>query len=517
MKSKQLPCYFIPSLADVIFLFILLLLALFQGNSLLHDGDTGYHIRAGEFIIETWSVPHQDIFSFHTPPLPWTAHEWLSEVIMAIVHQSFGLTGVVVFFSGLIALIYYLMFRQLRKDDGNIFAIVVIVILVFATSHLHWLARPHIFSLLLLVIWYRILDNYEYRGINQFYLLPPLMVLWVNLHGGYITGLILLGIYCAGNLLRCCQNDAVARSEAYIKFRQFFIFFCGCLAATLINPYGYRILLFPFNLVGNKYLMDHVNEFLSPNFHEPLIFKYLLLLSIAVFACSRKRLNIIELTLVLFFTNMALFSIRHVTLFAIIVAPILLKRIDELVGCDEGMLARFYKQRAAGIEEIDGAAKGFFWPLAGMTLVITLAVQGNVEFKFDENAKPVAAVEFLKQEKILGNMFSNDEFGDYIIYAAWPEYRVFIDGRSDMYGEDRIKEYYKVSKAEPGWEQILDKYEINLVMYDANSTLSHYLLNANGWGLIYVDKVAHIYVRETVQFQALLDKYSNVVPLPPAR
>jgi len=499
MQLKRYANYFIPSLADVIFLFILFLLAFIQGNGLLVDGDTGYHIRAGEYILETRSVPQYDIFSFHTPPLPWTAHEWLSEVVMAVLHQSFGLTGVVVFFSCLIAAVYYLIFRQLRKDGGNIFAVVVIVILVFATSHLHWLARPHIFSLLLLVIWYRILDNYEYRGINQLFVLPPLMVLWVNLHGGYITGIILLGIYCSGNLLRCCQNDPAARAKAYDRFRSYFVYLCGCLVATLINPYGYRILLFPFKLVGNKFLMDHVHEFLSPNFHEPLIFKYLLLLTMAMLAVSSKRLTVIELILLLFFTNMALFSIRHVTLYAIVVVPIIIKRADELIGHADGNLARVFRQRAAGIAEIDGAARGFFWPMAGVAMVVVLAAQGIIRFKFDEGLHPVAAVEFLKQEKIQGNLFSSDASGDYIIYAAWPEHLVFIDGRSDMYGEAIAKEYYKVTRCEPGWEQVLDKYRIDLILYEAASNLSHYLGKKDEWGLIYADKVAHIYVRNPVR------------------
>jgi len=499
MIFKRLSSFFIPAIADVLFLFILLLLAIFQGNSLLHDGDTGYHIRTGEYIIETWSVPHHDIFSFHTPPIPWTAHEWLSEVIMAILHQCFGLTGVVVFFSCLIASTYYLIFRQLRKDDGNIFIVIIIVILVFATSHLHWLARPHIFSLLLLVIWYRILDDYEYCGISKFYVLPPLMILWVNLHGGYITGIILLGIYCTGNLFRCWQQDPAARAAAFTRFRHYFVYLFGCLAVTLINPYGYRILLFPLKLVGNKFLMDHVNEFLSPNFHENIIFKYLLMLTIAILALSSKRLNFIELLLVIFFTNMALYSIRHVTLFAIVVAPIILKRANELVVQTDDFLVQVFRQRAAGIAVIDASARGFFWPLAGVAMVLVLAAHGAIKFNFDESIHPVAAVEFLKQQKIQGKIFSSDGFGDYIIYAAWPEYSVFIDGRSDMYGEGIAKEYYKIIRCEPGWEKVLDKYNIDLIMYEASSILSYYLAKNNEWGLVFSDKVAHIYVRNALR------------------
>ena len=109
--SKKILSFLIPSIADIIFLSLFLFLSFSAGKGLLNDVDTGYHIRAGEYIIDTLSIPKQDIFSFLTPPLPWTAHEWLSEVIMAIVHRAFGLTGVVIFFSLIISLVYYLMFK----------------------------------------------------------------------------------------------------------------------------------------------------------------------------------------------------------------------------------------------------------------------------------------------------------------------------------------------------------------------------------------------------------------------
>lgn len=515
IPEKKDSSVLLPSIADIIFLSIFLLHSFSQGQGLLSDADTGYHIRAGEYIINTLSIPRHDLFSFLTPPIPWTAHEWLSEVIMAGVHQLSGLTGIVVFFSFLIALVYYLMFRSLRVSNGNIFAVIVVVILAFASSQLHWLARPHIFSLLLMVVWYHILDDYQYRGINRLFLLPPLMLLWVNLHGGFITGFILLGIYCAGNLIRCRPGPEGDRDTAHRNCRQFLKISLICLAASLVNPFGYHIILFPFNLVNSRFLMDHVNEFLSPNFHEPLVFKYLFLLTIALLACSRKRLGLIELALVLFFTNMALYSIRYVTLFAIIVAPIILRRADDLIDGAAGRCASFFKQRAERMAMMDASSRGFLWPLAGLALVVLFAVAGTISYSFDAKIKPVAAVEFLKKERIAGNMFDNDEFGDYIIYAAWPDYRVFFDGRSDMYGVDRMKEYYRITNFEPGWEKVIEKYGIDWIIYDANAALSRYLLATRGWRLIYADRVAHIFVRDIPKYRYLMDKYRDVRPCAP--
>ena len=299
----------IPSIADIIFLSLFLYLSFTAGKGLLGDCDTGYHVRAGEFILNTHTIPRQDMFSFITPPIPWTAHEWLSEVIMALVHRAFGLTGIVLFFSFLISLTYYLFFRVIRTYKGNILLAVLIMMLVIASSQLHWLARPHIFSLLLMVVWYYLLDAFQYREENRLWLFPPLMLVWVNLHGGFITGFVMLGIYLTGNLVRSIAVGTEMKGEYRKKYRTLALITLFCLAAALINPFGYHILLFPFTLVDNKFLMNHVQEFISPNFHEPLPFKYFFFLMIAILAISRERLNFVEIALILFFTNMALYSV----------------------------------------------------------------------------------------------------------------------------------------------------------------------------------------------------------------
>jgi hypothetical protein len=111
-RTKKISSFLIPSIVDIIFISLFLLLAFSAGKDLLGDVDTGYHIRAGEYILNTFSIPKDDIFSFITPTLPWTAHEWLSEVIMALVHKAFGLTGVALFFAFIISLVYYLLYKM---------------------------------------------------------------------------------------------------------------------------------------------------------------------------------------------------------------------------------------------------------------------------------------------------------------------------------------------------------------------------------------------------------------------
>src|SRR4030067_1954041 len=193
--------WFLPSISDVIFILILAIVLSVKGN-ILGDADTGYHIRAGEYILKNLKIPHYDIFSFTTPPIPWTAHEWLSDVILALIHKGSGLSGLVVAMTIVIASAYTVLLKFLRSSGINIIVAALVVALAAGASTIHWLARPHIFSLLLTLIWYIVLDTYQSKKRNYLYLLPLLMVLWVNLHGGFIAGFMLLAVYITGNLLK---------------------------------------------------------------------------------------------------------------------------------------------------------------------------------------------------------------------------------------------------------------------------------------------------------------------------
>jgi hypothetical protein len=502
--------YFIVSIADMLFLSLLLYISIVQGGKLLSDCDTGYHIRAGEYILNTFSVPHFDIFSFHTPEIPWTAHEWLSEVIMAIIHHYAGLTGVAVFFALIIALVYYLLFKVIRLYGGNIFVVILFVLLAVISSQIHWLARPHMFSLLLMAIWYVILDEYQYRGKDYLYLLPFVMLLWVNLHGGFLGGFILLSIYLLGNLQQYVMCRSKEENSYGQKSRKIALITLLCLLVSLVNPYGYHILMFPFNLVSNKFIMDHVVEFMSANFHDTLVFEYVLLLMIIILAVSRKRLNIIEIMLVVLFTHMALFSVRYIPLFAIVTAPILVRQTESIIGETNSRFVDFFKKRAEGIASIDASARGFLWPFAGALVIISFVATGKISYTFDPKIKPVAAVEFLKKEPVRGNMFNDDEFGDYIDYALWPKYRVFFDGRSDMYGTAKMKEYFKIVNLKPDWEKVLEKYNITWVIYGTHTPLCRFLMERKDWKLIYEDKVADIFVKNIPENKSLIAKYANL-------
>jgi hypothetical protein len=504
--------WLLPSLADVIFIIIIALVLVGEGN-LLGDADTGYHIRAGEYIIDNLKIPHYDLFSFIQPPIPWTAHEWLSEVIYGLVHNFSGLSGIVMVHALVIATVFLLLFKFMRASGISVLVSALLVALAVSVSTIHWLARPHIFSLLFTLIWYIILDNYQYKKKNYLYFLPPLMLVWVNLHGGFLAGFLLLGIYLTGNVLKAIFKKE-ERHEAGARLRVLLLFTGLSLLVSLLNPKGYDILFFPFRLTANKFIMDHVTEFLSPNFHTALRFEYMLLLMIVVFGVSVLRLNPIEAMLVLLFTHMSLYSARYIPLYAIILCPIIGKRIDHLLlELKEKWLVKRFLALSERTAQTDSMIRWNLWSLLAVVFSVFLLFTGRIEFGFDEKNLPIDAVEFIKKEKIPGHMFNNDEFGDYIIYAAWPEYKVLFDGRSDMYGVERMKKYFKVTRLERGWDEVLNEYDINWFIYPAKSALSTFLLQRDEWKLIYADKVANIFVKNTPGNQSLIKKYPNVQPV----
>jgi hypothetical protein len=241
--------------------------------------------------------------------------------------------------------------------------------------------------------------------------------------------------------------------------------------------------------------MDHVLEFLSPDFHEHVPYRYLLLFLIGVLGLSRERLRPAELILVVMLTSMSLYSVRYIPICAIVYAPVLSWHGGRLIEERGGRIARFLRDRSAIYGRIDSSAKGYAVPVL-LAAVLVLLAAGKIPVRFPEGTTPTGAIEYLEANPIEGNMFNNDEFGDYVIYSLFPRYKVFVDGRTDMYGPPVLKEYFKVAGVEPGWEEVLVKYKIDYVFFQTDSPLTRRLSETPGWKKAYTDNVATIFLRD---------------------
>ncbi|GFO64884.1 hypothetical protein M1B72_04765 [Geomonas paludis] len=495
--KRHLTPYLVPSIADLLQAALLCALFFTTPSQLLQDGDTGYHIRAGEVILRTGTVPLYDLFSQHAPPLPWTAHEWLAEVIMALVHQAAGMSGVVALYALLLALTFRLLFKALLSYGNGVLPAAAVTLTTLICSKMHWLARPHLFSFLFLVLFHYLLESWRSKGGGRLWLLPPLMLLWANLHGGFAAGFLLLGAYLAGTAAGMIGAAAGESAMVRGRIRQLLGVLLACLAATVVNPYGWRLLLFPLRLVSDRYLMDHVAEFLPPAVHGWPPFTWLLLVLITLFARSPRKAEPTELLLVLGFGYMALTSVRYIPLFGLVTAPALAARLDDLLQ-GSGRWGCRLREVSARLALLEQRARPPVWGAVAVAVVTAAAAAGLVRHAFDRHLMPVDAYQFVLRQGIKGKVFNSDEFGDYLIYRGYPDCRVFIDGRLDMYGAQRLREYNEVIEFRPGWDQVLQRYGIRWVIFEADSRFARFLEQRSEWQLVYRDKVAKVFLKKQV-------------------
>jgi hypothetical protein len=308
--------------------FVMPLVFLFCGmhgaQTLLGDGDTGWHLRTGEWILVHGRVPVRDIFSFTRSGQPWFAWEWLWDVVFGWLHLHAGMGAVVLASSLVLAVTFALAFRMARRSSDALVAL-VLTLVAAAGSAGHWLARPHLFTMLFTVIFYSILDRTS-RGPGvprQLWLLPPLMVLWTNLHGGFFVGIFLIAAYAAGEfavLLR--ETGAVERRQALLRGRGYLMAAGACGVATCINPYGYRLHAHILAYLADGFYRGNIMEFQSLNFQSPQA-RYFEILLAAGAAAAFVRLRRGRLAWPLLFAvwaHEALSSARNVEILVLLAA-----------------------------------------------------------------------------------------------------------------------------------------------------------------------------------------------------
>ena len=298
--------WLIPSIGDLIFIALLGLLAFTTLSvRLLGDAGIGWHIRTGQLILATHAIPHLDPFSSTMAGHPWFAWEWIYDVLVGWLDRVAGLNGVVFFTAPIIALTFSWTFRLLLRRGTNFLVALALVLLAASASMIHFLARPHVVSWLLTALWFWVLESSERKANDSpadgrrlfLWLLPPLMLVWVNVHGGFLLGFVLLGIYwlsAAWQWFRLKEDrfeDVLQKIRAGKRTRDLAVIGILSALATLANPYGWRLHVHISRYLSNRFLMDHIDEFQSPNFHgvAQRCFAVLLLLTFVALAAKRRE------------------------------------------------------------------------------------------------------------------------------------------------------------------------------------------------------------------------------------
>jgi hypothetical protein len=503
----------LPSLTDFAFLMpIVFLFGRMDGaKTLLGDCDTGWHIRTGEWIVTNHQIPARDFFSFTKTGEPWFAWEWLSDIIFAWLNSHGGLATLVLCSVVLLSVTFTLLYRLAMRKANPIVALVV-TMLAAASSAIHWLARPHLFSLLFLVLFYRALENVRdgrtrLWGIPYLAWLPAVTVVWTNLHGGFFVGILMLGAYCAGDLLkRFLSADPAAAQMAGRRARDYFLCAGACTAASLINPYFYQLHVHVVQYIFDPFQAQHIVEFLTLNFHHPvaMFFEALLILGAGAAIWHAARGSYTEAVLYLMWAHAALLASRNIPLFGIIAAPMVATAVDAWLAKLPTLevaswlkaAARKYTTIAAETAETDAIPRWHLASVAGVLVVAALlyapAPPPRFRSEYDPTAYPAGAIAMLQKDRG-ARIFTNDEWGDYLIYKLYPNHQVFVDGRSDFYGDDFVQKYLDVMNVKYDWQQTLGSFGINTILLSPSAPLAGALKESSHWRVVYDDGVALVF------------------------
>jgi hypothetical protein len=507
----------LPSVTDLIFILVLALLSYSVLSArLLGDAGIGWHIRNGELMLRTHTVTRADPFSYTMSGRPWLAWEWLYDAIIGVVHQSLGLNGVVFFTALVIALTFVLTFRILLARGSLLQISVALLLLAMGAAMIHFLARPHVLSWLFTVIWFQVLDSAEVAPENRRRLLwlPLLMLLWVNLHGGFLFGLALLGLDWLAGMVRYLRTGTEGRQGAAAWVKQLSAMGALSFLATFANPYGYRLHAHIYRYLSNRFLMNHIDEFRSPDFHGVAqeCFAVLLVITIVALAAARAKIRPSQLLVILFASYSGLYASRNLPvasiLLVLVAGPMLSGAVRDAANSAElpdrtrNFLSRC-SSFALRMGNLELSLRGHLWPVAAVIFGLFVCIQhGRVgshqlmNAHFDVKKFPVAAVQVIAERGIHEPIFSLDSWGGYFIYRLYPEMKVFVDDRHDLYGEQFLREYLTAIRLAPGWDQVLDGKRVNWVLMPGDSTLANMLKETHRWRIIYADDVAVLLERE---------------------
>lgn len=462
-----------------------------SGNMLLGDGDTYLHVAAGRWILDHGAIPFQDPFSHTMRGAPWSAHEWLAEVVLALAYQSFSWAGVIALTAASFAGTIALLTRFLLKNFEPVHTLMFVALAVMMTAP-HMLARPHVLAMPLLIIWTAHMVRASEQGRAPSFWLLPVMTLWANLHGGFTLGLALALFFAIEGSINARQKN-----ETLVAVKSWTLFVGLALTSALLTPHGIKGILFTVHMLSVSYGLDIIGEWQSPNFHTFQPLEVWLLLGLAVTLHQGLRLPVMRLVLLLGLLHLALKHVRHIELLGLLM-PLFLAT----------PLARQWRERASAghqLLKVDLFFQTLAAParyrtvvltMAGLTLITLLFSQHNTPLPKEE-ITPSSALQAVRQANLTGPVLNEYSFGGYLVYAGIPP---FIDGRADMYGDDFLSEYTGAVylKKPDSLPKLLNKYGIEWTLMPPTSPTVALLDHLPEWHRLYADKIAVVHVRNTV-------------------
>jgi hypothetical protein len=490
---------FLRSLTIVRLLAVITILAVFvMAMRTPLDTDAFWHLRAGEWQVQERTLLRVDRFSHTRAGQPWINHSWLSQVLLYGAYALLGNLGLALY-TGLLATAG--MVFVYRQCEGDPIVAAFGVVLGAATAAVFWSPRPQMVSFFLSATVLYLLWLYQQKGIDRLWFLPPLMAVWANLHGGFAIGFILMVLATVGEGARWLMDGILGKGgqqEERPTFRpvlRLVVVGLVSAAAVSLNPYGPSMLAYPFRTVGIGVLRDFIQEWASPNFHQPQAwpFIWMLLGTLVAVGLSPRRLDWRDAVMVAGTAYSALLAGRNIATFAIVVTPVLVAHVNAWL--DE----RGYRLKW------DRLPVGGLFTTVNWMLLVAVAAAGLVKIAYAldpetyekalRESLPVEAVACLEEEKPPGLLFNSYNWGGFVIWAA-RDYPVYVDGRTDLYDDELLRVYLQTYFAQPGWDDNLDEVGINAVLVEPGTPLARLLDVDERWACLCSDEVAVVFVRE---------------------
>lgn len=466
------------------------------------DPDTWWHLRAGEWMIQNRTILFRDPFSLTRAGQAWTDPGWLSQITLYGTYRAFGLAGLNVFTAAMVTLGFAFVWRVMQ---GRLLLRAFVLLLAASVTGVYWSARPQIISFALSGLCLLILERARSGNLRVIWFLAPVMALWANIHGGFAIGLILVGLYAAGEVMDGMLPLVLRRRTVHETWTdnrrswlRWLLVILACCAAVSLNPYGPSLLAYPFKTTSIQALQDYIQEWQSPDFHQLQVQPFLWMLGLCVlsFVASKRRVHPTELLLFGVLAYMGFVAGRNIALFGIALAPVLSRHANSMIDVlSEGSSPRSeLPQRytrwinlSLVLLVIMGAAIKIYAPLSSAQIQVAV-----------ERQEPVDAVAFIQENMPAGPLFNEYNWGGYILWSLYPEYPTFVDGRTDLFDDQVLEEYVRAWRADPGWESVLSQWGIRLALLAPSAPLSRMLEDA-GWSRLFQDDQAVIFARGGVK------------------
>ena len=467
---------------------------LLLGPYLLQDPDTFWHIRTGQWILDHARLPTVDFYSYTESGKPWISTEWLSEIFYAVAFKLGGWRAVTIVAAtscaAIIGIVCFYLLRHLRFSVAIGWAV-----LTAAAISPHFLARPHIFSYILLAIWMiNLLEAYDDEfSLPPLLTLAPLMILWANLHGSFTLGLALLYIFAGFSVY---QNFL---QRNYTKCWRVVIVTSVVTASALLTPYGIAPAFMTVKLLSMKFTREYLVEWRSPIFqgrYFRLIYLVAILSAMPGLGIRLRGPRLIAFGLL---TVMGLSYIRGLLMFFLLV-PIILARpaaesiwylVPQLSGpktsesdTTSDPVLRFLQKRSFAI----------LASCMALAMLITVRTWWREDIVPSKVIAPTAAIDFVQHANITGNVFNWYGFGGYLIFSGIP---TFIDGRAELFGDDFVHKYADaetLADINSAFE-MLDEYNVNWVIFRPQEPLAKALAHSALWDKVYSDDYSVVFVR----------------------